>query len=457
MIAVYDFLHGFEFEDENAGKGWYAPSHYYNASSLKENYYYVMEYFYFTDSNSIFKFKIKPSKKKLDISRADSLFVPDPLPNPVIRKESPGYASHDYPVLRKDVKYDFSGNMLVDLFFPLINRSPGRILFWNDFNASSNEYNSLWNFVDDAKPTRAKGTTVWGILFCVGLLIFFKGLRSSAGSNIRKQLLTELSRLDKRKEKILRSINWYKSYENLPINSKHRYDAALSYLEQAQKIIIDFYKYSSIRSSNFFEKMYQISLLLILALLFVVLVHTSVDLMFPDSQNIFTHEIAMGGQPIPISNYYFSSNLETRILNLEISKLRLTTLLIALLIFGIGTIALNYSLSIWKVRQVARSDIIMRLSEYEKRLRNQLGDKTKLLEININELEHKMDEIENMIKESTQNVIFASSNIQNKFEHRYNHTLKDLKKETKQMNRQIKRQIKQSVSDIRKKNASKIS
>lgn len=138
---------------------------------------------------------------------------------------------------------------------------------------------------------------------------------------------------------------------------------------------------------------------------------------------------------------------------METRNSRLNVLLFALLGFGIGSILLNYLLSMLKVRQVVRSVIGIRLVEYERQLRRQLRDREKSVEKSLGELENNVTVAEAQIKQVTEEVLLISSDIQYSLNLYNSDTYRSLKRETKRMKRQLIRDLKEHFKIAKKERA----
>jgi len=220
--------------------------------------------------------------------------------------------------------------------------------------------------------------------------------------------------------------------------------------------------------------------------LFTLLIQTSIDLIFPGHQIVANDQIGLGsgpggpggpdlnpdpGDPGPSGNDRsvnpnfdsgtldltstngFSSHLKSRIYDLETRKSRLDKLLFALLSFGVGAIVLNYFLSAWKVRQVVRSVIGIRLIEYEKQLRGLLKDKGRHIEKSLRELEGNVNVIENQIRQNAEQIALTSPEIQYSLYLQDKNARGKVKRETRLTKKRITKNLKKHFEVAKKERA----
>lgn len=472
MLEIYDYLHGNEYKNESTENNkvdeeWYNQRYNYNASEINGEYFYILEYFEFTDKETVFHFRIKcnePSTPRVgkelatdkDKTDTKSFFSSDPFPHPVIRKKfSDGYSPNNYPVLYRETEIDSSNTMIINLHFPLISRSKGNIVFWEDYYDNASEYSKLFLLSNHRGPSpsisRPKGTTIWGILVVVGMVISFIGtvIRYNPIARLRKQLLKEIEILDEKRDKILGRISKSDSFlfssnkdlKDLSDREKNRYEAAISYFEQAQNTILNSYKYLSFGINKSFEKFYQITLGLGLVLLFAILIITSFKLVYTESPD-FAPVAVQGG-----SGSVDSAFIESRILNLETAKSSLPLLLIVLSIFGVTSILLNYLFGVWKVRQVARSEIGLRFIRYDNKLIDQLGSKTEVFEQKISEVENRLNDMKLKLNSKIHESELLSSSTKSDLGYIYNQEIKDIERESKKSVRKMKSEFKKIIKE----------
>jgi hypothetical protein len=434
---------------------WDDNKYEYSSSELKGNFFYNLEFFEFTDNHTIFHFKISPSKmaKIQNTSSADNTqdiekgsqiskdanANSDPFPDPVIKKVLYGYDDNVYPLLHKKVQVDSAQIMIVDLYFPLISRGPGEIVLWTDFS-NQTEYERLFVLASPSLPDGVKGTPIWGLLFCCGLLIFVIGLNANPTRQLRKQLLRDIDKIDDKKDYFLRNISRYSSYDNLSSKDKYRYDSAISCFEQAQSLIFDFYRDFSLRTSSSFENLYRAILLCGLVILVFILVYTVLSPLLPDLFEIGTHHLWE-------SNYPESNVIEARLNSLEAAKSSLSVLLSSVLLFGVVSIGLNYALGIWRVRQVARSEMATSIMGYDKELTEQINSKTELLEDKFSTVEKSLEIIEKLLDKNISDLTTFANLLKKDFDKIFQNSIKAVKKDSKKSTRRIKKDFKCLLKD----------
>ncbi|GMT47729.1 MAG: hypothetical protein IEMM0007_1295 [bacterium] len=440
LQKMHSFLHGEKFNINKYSSGWIEDRYEYNASTLKNYFFYDLEYFEFSNNETRFHFIVKPINKFVIAKYKDGDTVhfanleveneDDPFPNPVVKKTFFGFADGVYPLLRKEIEVDSSHMIIADLYFPSLNRAAGDIIFSTNFKNMS-DYETLFYLSGSSYP---KGTPIWGILFVLGFFVFIIGIKASHSGRLRKEMQKELSKFDKSKSYILRNIEGDSSYKDLSSDKKLRYDSAVSYLEKAQNIILDFYKYQPFRAGDAFAVFFKLTVISGLTVLFAILVYTGLIHVFPDLQEHTRIFIEVVDFPTNI--------VEDRIHNLEREKSKLTVVLFTLLALGTLAILLNYALGVWNAHRVVRLDVGLRLAKYRENIATRIDKKTKLLDDKFLEIDNKLNAVEIVLAKTDSEFAFISDSLKSNLYKLYKQTLREIKKDSVKSGRTIKKDIK---------------
>ncbi len=311
MEKIYDFLHG----NENIYKIKPRTGNVleFNLSTAKGKFFYTLERISFTDEFTSVQFVVKP---RADFSGTDDrnlwslhglkTFInessfkasytikrrllggaangvePDtssvPFQNPML-----GIGSNRHPLLFRTVKNREGMNFSTfELYFPLVKEINNDITIWDRYSANSGT-GYLLKLDNPARRGRKRGTTVWGFLVIIALLILYQGVRYRPYESLRKNFIKQMKSLYKHKQRALKKAGGRAS-EMSREDTRRQINR---FYEQAGSILFNAYKQEPTSIYRYCRVIFIVVLMVCIFFLLMMMINTRLKVKTDDHGSAF--------------------------------------------------------------------------------------------------------------------------------------------------------------------------
>lgn len=300
MEKIYDFLHG----NENVYKIKPQAGNVleFNLSTAKGGFFYTLERISFTDEFTSVHFVVKPRtddagandgehwslrslrtfinesnvkafyntiKQRLFGNTSNGVELDTasvPFQNPML-----AIGSSHHPLLFKTVEPREGMNFsTIDLYFPLVKEINNDITIWDHYSANSGR-RYLFKLENPVLKGRKKGTTIWGFLAIIALLILYQGVRYRPYESLRKNFIKQMKALYKHRKRALKKVGGPAS-EISQEDTRRRIN---DLYEQAKGILFNAYKEEPSGFYRYSRVIFIVVFTLCIFLLLMMLITTS--------------------------------------------------------------------------------------------------------------------------------------------------------------------------------------
>jgi hypothetical protein len=285
----------------------------FNLSTAKGKFFYTLERISFTDEFTSVQFMVKPRtdfsgtndrdpwslhglktfinessfkafytiRRKL-LGGAANGVEPDtssvPFQNPML-----SIGSNRHPLLFKTVKNREGVNFSTfELYFPLVKEINDDITIWDRYSVNSGT-GYLLKLDNPALRGRKRGTTVWGFLVIIALLILYQGARYRPYESLRKNFIKQMKSLYKHRQRALKTAGGRAS-EMSPEDTRRRIN---NFYEQAGSILFNAYKEEPTSIYRYCRVIFIIVLMVCIFFLIMMMITTRLKVTTDDHGSVF--------------------------------------------------------------------------------------------------------------------------------------------------------------------------